>query len=81
MILSSRLSQHFVSKLLAVGILLESLKLANSQKIQPIRRASILPFVSKMYEIVISEETSNYFEPFLNESLSRFRHNILYLIY
>ena len=81
MILSSRLSQHFVSKLLAVGILLESLKLANSQKIQPIRRASILSFVSKMYEIVISEETSNYFEPFLNESLSRFRHNILYLIY
>ena len=44
-------------------------------------RASILPFVSKMYEIVIFEETSNYFEPFLNESLSCFRHNILYLIY
>lgn len=81
MILTSRLSQHFVSKLLALGILLESLELANTQKIQPIRRVSILPFVSKTYEIVISEEASNYFELFLNESLSCFRHNILYLIY
>ena len=44
MILSSRLSQRFVSKLLALGILLESLELANTQKIQPIRRAVLHRF-------------------------------------
>ena len=34
---------------------------------------SILPLLSKVYERVIYEQVSNYFEPFLNELLCRFR--------
>ena len=30
---------------------------------------SILPFLSKVYERVIYEQASNYFEPFFNEIL------------
>ena len=34
---------------------------------------SILPFLSKVYERVMHEQTSNYFEHFLNKILCRFR--------
>ena len=37
------------------------------------RPVSILPLLSKVYERVIYEEASNYFEPFFNEILRGFR--------
>ena len=40
---------------------------------QNYRPVSILPLLSKVYERVIYEQASNYFEPFLNEILCGFR--------
>ena len=37
------------------------------------RPMTILPFLSKVYERVIYEQASNYFEPFFNEILCGFR--------
>ena len=37
------------------------------------RPVSILPLLSKVYERVIYEQASNYFEPFFNEILCGFR--------
>ena len=34
---------------------------------------SILPLLAKIYEILIYEQASNYFEPFFNEILGGFR--------
>ena len=60
----------------------DSLKVANVRpiykKVDPFdkknyRPVSILPLLSKVYERVIYEQASNYFEPFFNEILCGFR--------
>ena len=49
------------------------------------RPVSILPLLSKVYERVMYEQPSNYFEPFFNDILGRFRkaqvRNMFYLNY
>ena len=37
------------------------------------RPVSILPLLSKVYERLIYEQVSNYFEPYFNETLCGFR--------
>ena len=49
------------------------------------RPVSILALLSKVYERVMYEQASNYFEPFFNDILGRFRkvqvRNMFYLNY
>ena len=61
---------------------IDSLKCANVRPIykkedpfdkKKYRPVSILPLLSKVYERVIYEQTSYYFEPFFNEIVCRFR--------
>ena len=52
------------------------------EKVEPFDKktygpVSELPLLSKVYERVIYKQTSNYFEPFLNEILCRFRKKIV----
>ena len=65
-----------------MGSFPDSLKCANARpiykKVDPFdkknyRPVSILPLLSKVYERVIYEQASNYFEPFFNEILCGFR--------
>ena len=67
---------------LTTGYFVDSLKCANVRpiykKVDPFdkknyRPVSILPLLSKVYERVIYEQASNYFEPFFNEILCGFR--------
>ena len=74
------------------GIFSHSLKCASvrptCKKVDPFdktnyRPVSILPLLSKAYERVIYGQASNYFEPFFNEILCRFRkaHSAQYALY
>ena len=65
-----------------MGSFPDSLKCANARpiykKVDPFdkknyRPVSILPLLSKIYEIVIYDQASNYFEPFFSEILCGFR--------
>ena len=55
------------------------------QKSEPFgwKLVSVLPLLLKVYERVIYEQASNYFEPFFNEILSGFRkaHNTQYALF
>ena len=71
-----------VNEALKTGSLPDSLKCANVRPIykkddpfdkKSYRPVSILPLLSKVYERVIYEQTSYYFEPFFNEILCGFR--------
>ena len=71
-----------VNEALKSGSFPDSLKCANARpiykKVDPFdkknyRPVSILPLLSKIYEIVIYDQASNYFEPFFSEILCGFR--------
>ena len=71
-----------VNEALTTGSFPDSLKCANVRpiykKVNPFdknnyRPVSTLPLLSKVYERVIYEQASNYFEPFSNEVLCGFR--------
>ena len=82
----------FVNEALKTGSFPNSLKCVSVRpiykRVDPFdkknyRPVGILPLLSKAYERVIYGQASNYFEPFFNEILCRFRkaHSAQYALY